>query len=155
VDRLRPLAPALAVLEATGGLEVPALAALAAAGIPVAAVNPRQARDFARGTGRLAKTDRLDAEALAHFAEAVKPVPRPLPTPQQRALDALVSRRRQLVEMRVMETNRLAACADEAVRAGIGRHLAWLAEEIDDADRLLAEAVRSSPVWREKDELLQ
>jgi transposase len=153
--RLAPLGPALVVLEATGGLELPAAAQLAAAGLPVAAVNPRQARDFARATGRLAKTDRLDAEALAHFAEAVRPEQRPLPGPEQRALDALVTRRRQLVEMRVMESNRLAACADRAVRAGIQRHLDWLAEELDDADGGLAQAVRSSPVWREKDDLLQ
>jgi transposase len=154
-DRLRPLGVALVVLEATGGLELPAAAALAAAGLPVAAVNPRQARDFARATGQLAKTDRLDAAALAHFAEAVRPTPRPLPGPQQRALDALVTRRRQLVEMRVMESNRLAACADAAVRAAIGRHLDWLAAELDEADRSLGEAIRSSPVWREKDDLLQ
>jgi transposase len=153
--RLAPLAPQLVVLEATGGLEVPACAALAAAGLAVAAVNPRQARDFARATGRLAKTDAIDAEALAHFAEAVRPEPRPLPGPDQRALDALVGRRRQLVEMRVMESNRLAACADEAVRAGIRRHLGWLDSEIGGADRALGEAIRSSPAWREKDELLR
>lgn len=155
VDRLRPLAPALVVVEATGGLELPAVAALAAAGIPVAAVNPRQARDFAKGTGRLAKTDRIDAEALAHFAEAVRPDPRPLPSDAQRALDALVTRRRQLVEMRVMESNRRPTCPDPAVRDGIDRHLAWLAAELAEADRLLAEAIRSSPVWRERDDLLR
>lgn len=153
--RLLPLAPELVVLEATGGLELPAAAALAAAGLPVAAVNPRQARDFAKATGRLAKTDAIDAEALAHFAEAVRPEPRPLPGPEQRALDALVTRRRQLVEMQVMEGNRLRACADEAVRAAIGRHLEWLAGELKDADRGLGEAVRSSPAWREKDDLLR
>ena len=93
VERLRPLAPALVVLEATGGYETPAVAALQAAGIPVAAVNPRQARDFAKGTGRLAKTDAIDAAALAHFAEAVRPEPRP-PAPAERvALEALLSRR--------------------------------------------------------------
>lgn len=155
VARLAPLSPALVVMEATGGLEVPALAALAAAGVPVAAVNPRQARDFARATGRLAKTDRIDAEGLAHFAEAIRPGPRPLPGPEQRALDALVTRRRQLVEMRVMEANRLSACADAAVRAAIERHLAWLDAEVGDADRLLGEAIRNSPAWREKDDLLR
>jgi transposase len=153
--RLLPLAPQLVVLEATGGLELPAVAALAAAGLAVAAINPRQARDFARATGRLAKTDAIDAEALAHFAEAVRPEPRPLPGPEQRALDALVGRRRQLVEMRVMESNRLAACADEAVGAGIRRHLDWLDSEIAGADRDLGEAIRKSPAWREKDELLR
>jgi len=155
VARLLPLAPQLVVLEATGGLELPALAALAACGVPVAAVNPRQARDFAGATGRLAKTDAIDALALAHFADAVRPQPRPLPAPEQRALDALVGRRRRLVEMRVMESNRLAACADDAVRAGIRRHLEWLAGEIDEADRALGESIRQSPAWREKDELLR
>ena len=155
VERLRPLGPALVVLEATGGYEAPALAALQVAGIPAAAVNPRQARDFAKGTGRLAKTDRIDAEALAHFAEAVRPEPRPAAAPEQRALDALLSRRGQLIEMRVMEANRLAACADAAVRAGIERHIAWLDSEVEGADRRLDEAVRASPAWRERDELLR
>lgn len=141
VERLRPLAPALAALQV--------------AGIPAAAVNPRQARDFAKGTGRLAKTDRIDAEALAHFAEAVRPGPRPTAAPEQRALDALLSRRGQLIEMRVMEADRLAACPDAAVRAGIQRHIAWLDSEAEDADRRLDAAVRASPAWRERDELLQ
>src|SRR5215208_1408706 len=107
VDRLGPLAPALVVVEATGGLELPLLAALQVAGIPAAAINPRQARDFAKATGRLAKTDRIDAEVLAHFAEAVRPEGRPLPSADVRALDALLSRRQQLLEMQVMESNRL------------------------------------------------
>lgn len=155
VARLRPLAPALVVLEASGGYEAPAVAALQVAGIPAAAINPRQARDFAKATGRLAKTDRIDAEVLAHFAEAVRPEPRPAGSAEQRSLDALLSRRGQLVEMRVMESNRLAACADPAVRAGIARHLAWLGGELADADRRLSEAVRASPAWRERDELLR
>lgn len=155
VARLRPLAPALVVLEASGGYEAPAVAALQVAGIPAAAINPRQARDFAKATGRLAKTDRIDAEVLAHFAAAVRPEPRPAGSAEQRSLDALLSRRGQLVEMRVMESNRLAACADPAVRAGIARHLAWLDGELADADRRLSEAVRASPAWRERDELLR
>ena len=155
VARLLPLGPALVLMEATGGLELPALAALAAAGVPVAAVNPRQARDFAKSMNRLAKTDRIDAEGLAHFAESARFQPRPLPGPEQRALDALVTRRRQLVEMRVMESNRLGACADAAVRAAIERHLAWLEGEVGEADRLMGEAIRDSPVWREKDDLLR
>jgi transposase len=155
VARLRPLAPSLVVVEATGGLELPLLAALQVAGIPTAAINPRQARDFAKATGRLAKTDRIDAEILAHFAEAVRPDARPLPSAEVRALDALLSRRRQLLEMQVMESNRLGACADPTVRAGLERHLAWLKAEVADADRLLAEAVQASPAWREKDELLR
>lgn len=157
VTRLAPLGPSLVLMEATGGLEMPALAALAAAGLPAAAVNPRQARDFAKSMGRLAKTDRIDAEGLAHFAESASERirPRPLPGPEQRALDALVTRRRQLVEMRVMESNRLGACADAAMRAAITRHIEWLGGEIAEADRLMGEAIRQSPAWREKDELLR
>jgi transposase len=155
VERLRPLAPALVVLEATGGYELPAVAALQAAGIPVAAVNPRQARDFAKGTGRLAKTDRIDAQALAHFADSVRPPAQAAEPAERAALDALLTRRRQLVEMRVMEGNRLEVCPDPVVRAGVERHIAWLESEAADADRRIAEAVRASPAWREKDELLR
>jgi transposase len=155
VQRLRPIAPALVVLEATGGYEAAAVAALQVAGLPVAAINPRQARDFAKATGRLAKTDRIDAEALAHFAEAVRPQPRAPATAERQALDAALSRRGQLVEMRVMESNRQATCRDASVRAGIERHIAWLDAEVAVAERALAEAVRASPAWRERDELLR
>src|SRR5947209_228507 len=155
VARLKPLAPSLVVVEATGGLELPLLAALQVAGIPAAAINPRQARDFAKATGRLAKTDRIDAEVLAHFAEAIRPDARPLPPTEVRALDALLSRRQQLLEMQVMESNRLGACADPTVRAGLERHLAWLKAEVAEADSRLAEAVKASPAWKEKDELLR
>lgn len=155
VERLRPLSPALVVLEATGGYEAPALAALQVAGLPAAAVNPRQARDFAKATGRLAKTDRIDAQALAHFAEAVRPEPRPAATAERQALDALLSRRGQLVQMRTMESNRLGTCRDAVVRAGIERHLAWLDSELAEAERLLDEAVKASPAWRGRDELLR
>jgi transposase len=155
IDRLRPLAPALVVLEATGGYEIPAVAALQVAGLPVAAVNPRQARDFAKASGRLAKTDRIDAAALAHFAEAIRPEPRPAVPAAQQALDALPARRRQLVGLRVVEANRLPTAADPAVRAGIERHLAWLDGEAAAADRLLSEAVAASPAWRAKDDLLR
>ena len=155
VSRLKALAPALVVVEATGGLELPLVAALQVAGIPVAAINPRQARDFAKASGRLAKADRIDAEVRAHFAEAIRPEARPSPSAEVRALDALLSRRQQLLEMRVMESNRLGACADPTVRAGLERHLAWLESEVADADTRLAEAVKASPAWREKDGLLQ
>src|SRR3954468_19525116 len=155
VSRLLPLSPALVVVEATGGLELPLLAAMQVAGIATAAINPRQARDFAKATGRLAKTDRIDAEVLAHFAEAIRPDARPLPAPEVQALDALLSRRQQLLEMRVMESNRLGSCADPTVRAGLERRLAWLAAEVTEADRRLAEAVKASPAWRERDELLR
>jgi transposase len=155
VSRLKPLAPTLVVVEATGGLELPLVAALQVAKIPVAAINPRQARDFAKASGKLAKADRIDAEVLAHFAEAIKPEARPRPSAEVQALDALLSRRQRLLEMRVMESNRLGACADPTVRAGLGRHLGWLEAEVDEADDRLAAAVKASPAWREKDELLQ
>ena len=154
VERLAPLAPALVVLEATGGMEVAPAAALAAAGLPVAVVNPRRVRAFARATGRLAKTDRLDAEAIARFAEAVRPPARPLPDEATRRLGALVARRRQLLEMLVAERNRRHA-ADPSLHEGIDAHLRWLGEALDGVERDLDEAVRASPVWRTKEELLR
>ena len=154
VERLVALAPALIVLEATGGLEVRLAAALAAAGLPVAVVNPRQVRAFARATGRLAKTDRLDAEAIAHFAEAVRPPIRPLPDEATRHLGALVARRRQLLEMLVAERNRRQA-AEPALHQRIDAHLRWLEEALAELERDLDGAVRDSPMWRAKEELLR
>jgi transposase len=155
VRRLTPLAPALVVLEATGGYEAPAVAALQVAGIPAAAINPRQARDFAKATGQLAKTDRIDAAVLAHFAEAIRPQPQPQSSAEQRALGALLARRGQLVEMHVMESNRLATAGEALVQAGLRRHLAWLEAELAEAERLLTEAVKASPAWREREDLLR
>jgi transposase len=145
---------ALVVMEATGGLEAVVAAALAAAGVPVAVVNPRQARDFAKATGRLAKTDRIDAAALARFAAAIRPEPRPLPDEATRRLDALLDRRRQLVAMRAMEKDRLAEAAGR-VRPDVEAHIRWLDERIAGLDGELEEEVRSSPIWREKDDLLR
>ena len=155
VERLRGLPIALIVLEATGGLELPVVAALAAARLPVAVVNPRQVRDFAKAVGRLAKNDRIDAEVLAHFAEAVKPPVRPLPAEETRALDALLARRSQLLEMRVMEQNRLSSCRDNAVRADLRAHIDWLNERISQSDRDLGQAIRRQPLWQKRDELQQ
>ena len=146
---------ALVVVEATGGYEHPVAAALAAAGLPVAVVNPRQVRDFAKATGRLAKTDALDAEVLAHFAEAIRPDPRPLPDADGRRLAELLDRRRQLLGMRTMESNRLAQATAAAVRRDLQAHLRWLDDHLAEADRELAAAVEASPVWRANDELLQ
>lgn len=154
VARLRELAPTLIVLEATGGLEVPVASALAAAQLPTAVVNPRQVRDFARSTGRLAKTDQLDAQVLAHFAEAVRPTPRPVPDAQAQALSALLLRRRQLLEMLVAERNRLSA-APRQIQPQIHVHIEWLQQHLTDLDHDLERFVRSSPVWREKDDLLR
>jgi len=136
------------------GLDGPLAAALASAGLPVAVVNPRQVRDFARATGKLAKTDRLDARMLALFAERVRPKPRPLPDATARELEALVARRRQLLEMHTMEGNRLRTALAQ-VRPQIREHLAWLERQIRDVDRQTRDLVRSSSLWRAQDDLLQ
>jgi transposase len=153
--RLRPLAPALVVLEATGGLEHPCAAALAACGLPVAVVNPRQARDFARAMGRLAKTDKIDAGGLAELARRVRPEPRPLPGAEARAFEALLRRRRQLLEMRAAERNRLALAADVRERQSLEEHIDWLTGRLERLDGELAAAVEASAVWRANDELLR
>lgn len=154
VERLRSRMPALIVLEATGGFEITVAAALAAAGLPLAVVNPRQIREFARSTGRLAKTDRLDAEVIALFAERVRPQPRPLPDAEAQALGELVARRRQLVEMIGMESNRQHQARDARVKTRIQTHLAWLQQALADIDREIDGQVRRSPVWRQTEELL-
>jgi transposase len=153
--RLAPLRPALVVLEATGGLEYPVAAALAAAGLAVAVVNPRQVRAFAEAEGRLAKTAALDAAVLAHFAEALRPPARPLPDAAARDFEAVLARRRQLLEMRAAEQNRLGQAATAAVRASLQAHIDWLSRQLDKVEKALAAAVEASPVWRAKDELLQ
>lgn len=155
VRQLRVLAPQLVVLEATGGYEVPVGAELGAAGLPVAVVNPRQVRHFAQAIGRLAKTDRLDAQVLAHFAEAVHPRATPLLTAQAQELSALVERRRQVVAMRTAEQNRLGAAQAQAVRTRIQSHLDWLEREVAMLDDDLRTRLRQSPLWRERDDLLQ
>jgi transposase len=154
VGHLRPLSPQVIVLEATGGLERVAVAALALAGLPVAVVNPRQVRDFAKASGRLAKTDALDAAALAHFAEALHPEPRPLPDAQGQALAALVERRRQVVGMLTAEKNRLQQ-ALPPVRPKVVAHIAWLEQALKELDTELDQTLRASPLWREREQLLR
>jgi transposase len=154
VSRLRALAPTLVVLEATGGFEHATVAALAAAGLPVVVANPRQVRDFARATGQLAKTDIIDAAILALFAERVRPAPRPLPDDAAQALDAVLARRRQLLEMLVAEKNRL-GFARPPVRKGIQQHIRWLEHQLGDVDDELGRLVEQSPLWRARDNLLQ
>ena len=154
VDRLQQCEPALIVLEATGGFEVPAAAALAAAGLPVAIVNPRQVRDFAKATGQLAKTDELDARILALFAERVRPPTRPLPDDDARALDAIIARRRQIIDMITAEKNRL-GFALAPVQKGIRKHIRWLERQLTDVDQDLDTMIRRSPVWRAKNDLLR
>lgn len=154
LDRLQRLRPALIVLEATGGLEVFLAGELAAAGLPVVVMNPRQVRDFAKATGRLAKTDRVDARVLAHFAEAVRPAPRPLADESAQALGALISRRRQIVQMLVAEKNRLGA-APKSIRADIQKHILWLERHLQSLDDDLTRTIQQSPLWLEKENLLQ
>jgi transposase len=147
--------PRLVVIEATGGYERDAVAALAAEGLSVAVVNPRQVRDFARATGKLAKTDTIDARVLAAFALAVKPEPRPLQDDQAYALRDLVTRRRQLLDMRKAEKTRLQTRLSAPVRAGLERHLAWLDAEIAGADDDLDGLIRMSPAWRADEALIR
>ena len=154
VERLAELAPALVVLEATGGFEVTVAAALGAAQLPLAVVNPRQIRDFARATGRLAKTDRLDAEAIARFAEAVQPAPRPLPSAAARALGELVARRRQLVEMITSEGQRRRQARDPRLARRLDAHVTWLQKELAALETDLDDAVRGTPAWRAAEDLL-
>ena len=160
IPQIVDLEPALVLLEATGGLELPlvaalaALAALAAAALPVAVVNPRQVRDFAKATGTLAKTDTLDAGVLAHFADAVRPEVRPLKDAETQVLNSLTARRHQVMTMLVSEKNRLGT-AIGAVSPRIEAHIAWLEQELSDLDKGLRQTLRRSPVWREKDDLLR
>jgi transposase len=154
VKRLAKLKPERVVLEPTGGYEADVVDALAAAQLPIIVVNARQIRDFAKATGRLAKTDQIDADAIAHFGEAVKPDFRPLPDAAQRELEALVSRRRQLVEMRAGETKRMQT-ARPVVRPNIEEVIHFLSKQIDDLDDDLKKLLRSTPAWRENDDLLQ
>ena len=154
IPQIVDLGPALVLLEATGGLEVPLVAALAAAALPVVVVNPRQVRDFAKATGTLAKTDTLDAEVLAHFADAVRPEVRPLKDAETQVLNSLTARRHQVMTMLVAEKNRLGS-AISAVSPRIEAHIAWLEQELSDLDQGLRQTLRWSPVWREKDDLLR
>lgn len=154
VERVRALAPALIVLEATGGFERTVAAALAAAKLPLVVANPRQIRAFARATGRLAKTDAIDAAIIAHFAEAIRPVPRPVLDEEAQLLDDMVSRRRQLIDMIVAETNRKKAMANTRIAREIDRHLLYLQKLLTELDGDIDDAIRSSPVWCEKEELM-
>ena len=154
VQRLTEVEPELVVLEATGGFEFPAAAALAAAEIRVVIANPRHARDFAKSTGQLAKTDTIDARGLALFAARVRPAVRELPSEEARALEALVSRRRQIIEMITAEKNRL-GFALKPVQKGIQKHIKWLERQLSDVDSDLDSTIRRSPVWAAKSDLLQ
>jgi transposase len=155
IERLGPLDPYLVVLEATGGFELTVAAALVAAGMPLAVINPRQIRDFARATGQLAKTDALDAKAIALFAEKVRPEPRPVPDEQARALGELIARRRQLIEMMTAERNRRAQLSSRRLVKSIDQLLALMQKQLSELDREVGDSIRGTPAWRERDELLR
>jgi transposase len=152
--RLSALKPVLVVLEATGGFETVVAAGLAAAGLPLAVVNPRQIRDFARATGRLAKTDPLDAAVIAHFAEAVRPQARPVASAEAHALGELVARRRQLIGMMTAERNRRRQLTTKRLIKGIDCILAALQAQLTKLEHDIDDAVRGTPAWREKEDLL-
>lgn len=154
VERIRAVGPKLIVMEATGGIEVPVVGALVAVALPVVVVNPRQVRDFARATGILAKTDAIDAFVLARFGEAVKPMVRPLPDEFEQELKALMSRRRQLIDMLTQEKNRLRRTT-KRFKAEIEEHIRWLEGRLKELDEDLEDIIRSSAVWREKEEMLR
>ena len=154
VKRFKEIGPALIVLEATGGFERQVLRALASAELPIVAINPRQVRDFAKATGQLAKTDRIDAMILAHFAQAVRPDVRSLPDQVTLELRALVTRRRQITEMIVAENNRLSS-ASKTLGKRIEAHIRWLERELERADHDLDQAIRQSPIWQENQDLLK
>lgn len=155
IAELIALRPALIVLEATGGLERSVVAALHAAGLPVVVVNPRQVRDFAKALGQLAKTDRLDARVLAHFAAAIKPPLRPIKSKDELELDALTGRRGQLIEMLTDEKNRRGSAATDKLRDEIEEHIDWLAERIAELDQQIKTLLKGSARWQAKDEILQ
>jgi len=154
VRRMKALAPALIAVEATGGYETVVAAALAGAGLPLAVVNPAQIRHFARALGKRAKTDPIDAQVIAHFAEAAKPDPRPVADEQSQMLGDLVARRRQIIEMIVAEKQREQRATNRRLRKSIARLIAVLEKEISSVDADIDGLVRGSPVWREKEDLL-
>lgn len=153
--RLVEALPTLIVMEATGGLETRLAGELAAKGLRVAVINPRQARDFAKATGQLAKTDRVDAAILCAFARAIRPAVRPLKSADARELDDLVNRRHQLVEIRVQETLRLATASSKAFQKSLKTHIAWLDKRITKLDHDLKDRLQTSDAWKVKDDLLR
>ena len=158
VAQVQALEPTLIVLEATGGYEILAVSAFAAAGLPVVVVNPRQVRDFAKSTGQLAKTDRIDAAMLALFAERVQPAVRDVPDEAARELEAVLTRRRQVIDMLQAERNRLGLAIgrhQRPIKQSLKKHIAYLERELATTDADLTQLVQASPVWRERDDLLR
>jgi transposase len=159
IERLQALAAERIVLEASGGYQAAVVAGLGSAGLPVVVVNPRQVRDFARALGQLAKTDQLDAQVLAAFAQAIRPQLRPLPDATTQLLRAVLGRRRQVQEMLTAERNRLVAAAvrddPQPLRDQLSEHIRWLQRQLHRLDHDLDDQVRSSPLWREREDLLR
>ena len=154
-ERIREIGPVLVVLEATGGLEMPVAGELSAMDVPVAIVNPRQVRDFAKALGKLAKTDTIDAAVLARFAQAIRPQARPMPDAKAQELKALLARRRQIIVMITMEKNRLHAARVAKVSTSIQRTIAWLQKQLKTIDTDLERMIRSSASWRAKEDILR
>jgi transposase len=154
IDFIKSVSPTLIVVEATGGLEVPMVGALAANGFSVAVINPRQVRDFAKACGKLAKTDPIDSRVIARFAQALRPEVRPLKSPEVQMLDALNTRRRQIVEMMTAEKNRLAT-APQYTKKQIQAHLTWLEKFLKQVDKDINKTIKKSSLWRENDKILQ
>jgi len=155
VEQLSPLSPERIILEATGGLEAPVVGALALAGLPVVMMNPRPVRDFAKATGKLAKTDRIDALVLARFGQTIKPPLRPLKDEQTQELDALITRRRQLVEIITAEKNRLGRASKKRVHRDIKAHITWLEKRLKDMNQDLENLIKNTPLWCEKDKIIR
>jgi transposase len=154
MTQMKSLSPTLIVVEATGGYENAVAAELQANGFPVAVVNPRHIRDFAKSVGILAKTDKIDARVIARYAATVQPTPRMLPEAETQALGALIMRRRQIVTMLTSEKNRLQQAAP-AVKKRIQLHIAWLEQELDDINKELKKMVKDNPEWKEKSDIMQ
>lgn len=154
IQQLTALNPTLIVLEATGGFELPLVAALLHARLPTVVVNPRRVRDFARATGQLAKTDKLDAKVLAHLAAVLRPAPRALPSDEQEHLTARLTRRRQIVEMLTVEKNRLQTVRP-ALRSDVAEHIAWLNQKLEKLDDEINRFIQSSSLWQAQDAILR
>ncbi|MBI1910358.1 MAG: IS110 family transposase [Deltaproteobacteria bacterium] len=155
VERLKAMSPEVVVLEASGGYEMLVVGAMGVANLPVARVNPRHVRDFAKASGRLAKTDKIDAFVLASFGEVMRPEVRPLKDEQSQELQALLTRRSQLVEMLISEKNRLGTCLEKRVRKDIMKHISWLKKRIEEVEKDLESRIKASPIWREKEAIMR
>jgi len=154
IERLRSLHPTLIVLEATGGLELPLVAEIASAGLPIAVVNPKRIRDFARSVGQLAKTDKLDARIIAQFAQMVRPGVRHLRTEEEEHLTALLTRRMQVIEMLTAEKNR-SYSTRQVMKGVLQRHIEWLQDDLKKLDQTIAEFIQQSPLWSGKEKVLR